>query len=80
MWTYYKKQYLQTKGLTFDRVVIKLKALKFFLHDERESLVEKAIKNASGYEIPIERRTRCKKQMAGKEERDAGLTLQEENK
>lgn len=40
------QQYLQTKGLTLDKVVTKLEALKLFLHEERSHLVEHAIEQA----------------------------------
>jgi len=78
------QQYLQTKGLTLDKVVTKLESLRLFLHEERSHLVEHAIQRAllkaEEYEIAVERRARFKKRMAGEQARDAGLTLQEENK
>lgn len=78
------QQYMQIKGLALDKVVRKLEALKLFLHEERNHLVEHAIEKAlcksEEYGISVERRTRFKKRMAGEQERDAGLTLKEENK
>lgn len=79
----YTQQYLQTKGLTLDKVVAKLEALRLFLQEERSHLVEHAIEQAllksDQYGIPVERRLRFKKRMAGEQLRDTGLTLQEEN-
>lgn len=78
------QQYLQTKGLTLDKVVTKLEALRLFLQQERSHLVEHAIEKAllksDQYGISVERRSRFKKRMAGEQARDSGLTLQEENK
>lgn len=73
----------QTKGLTLDKVLSKLEALRLFLEEERGHLVERAIKQAllksEEYGIPTERRIK-KKRMTNEEASDAGLTLQEENK
>ncbi|XP_063794591.1 zinc finger MYM-type protein 1-like [Pseudophryne corroboree] len=78
------QQYLQIKGLTLDKVVAKLEALKLFLHEERSHLVEHAIEEAlsksAEYGIAVQRRARFKKRLAGEQASDAGLSLQEENK
>ena len=75
---------MQTKGVTLDKVVTKLDALKMFLHEERDQLVEQTIERAlersKEYEIPVERRIRRKKTMPGEQAQDEGLSLQEENK
>ena len=77
------QQYLQTKGLTLDKVVTKLEALRLFLYEKRSHLVEHAIEQAFSksdqYGISVERRLRFKKRMAGEQLRDAGLSLREEN-
>ena len=76
-------QYLQTKGLSLDKVVTKLEALRLFLHEKCRYLVEHAIEQALSksdqYGISVEKRLRFKKRMAGEQLRDVGLTLQEEN-
>lgn len=76
--------YLQGKALTLDRVIARLQALKFFLHDDCRPLVEHAIEQAlmksDEHGIAVERRTRCKKMMPGERARDCGLPLKEENK
>ena len=41
-----KQQYLQTKGVSLDKVVTKLEALRLFLHEKRSYLVEHAIEQA----------------------------------
>ncbi|KAM9311655.1 zinc finger MYM-type protein 1-like [Gastrophryne carolinensis] len=79
------QQYLQTKGLSLDKVVTKLESLRLFLCEERSHLVDTAIQQAllkaDEYGIAVERRARFKKRMAGEPARDAGRTsLQEENK
>ncbi|XP_053569321.1 LOW QUALITY PROTEIN: zinc finger MYM-type protein 1-like [Bombina bombina] len=78
------QQYLQTKGLSLDKVVTKLETLRLFLYEERIRLVENAIEQAllksEEYGIAVERRARFKKRMPGEQARDAGLSLQEENK
>ncbi|CAN7938939.1 unnamed protein product [Ixodes hexagonus] len=76
--------YLQTKGLSLDKVVAKLEALKLFLKEERDRLVRSALEQAlvksNELGIAVERRVRLKKRMAGEQVRDSGLSLQEENR
>ncbi|XP_040197560.1 zinc finger MYM-type protein 1-like [Rana temporaria] len=79
------QQYLQTKGLSLDKVVTKLESLRIFLFEERSHLVEHAIEQAhlkcKDHGISVERRARFKKRMAGEQARDAGgISLQDENK
>ncbi|XP_056392625.1 zinc finger MYM-type protein 1-like [Hyla sarda] len=79
------QQYLQTKGLSLDKVVTKLETLRLFLCEERSHLVENAIQQAllkaEEHGIAVERRARFKKRMAGELARDSGsISLQEENK
>lgn len=62
------QKYLQTKGLTLDKAVTKLEALRLFLYDERSHLVEHAIEallKSNQYGISVERRSIFKKRMAG---------------
>ena len=74
------QQYLQYKGLTLDRVVAKLEALRLFFHEQREFLVDSAIQRsiAKEYDIDVEMRVSYKKRMPGEEARDIGLSLQSE--
>ncbi|XP_073491308.1 uncharacterized protein [Aquarana catesbeiana] len=77
--------YLQTKGLSLDKVVTKLESLRLFLYEERSHLVEYAITQAhlkaKEHGIAVERRARFKKRMAGEQARDAGgIRLQDEDK
>ncbi|CAN7946090.1 unnamed protein product [Ixodes hexagonus] len=76
--------YLQTKGISLDKVVAKLEALKLFLKEERDRLVRSALEQAlvksNELGIAVERRIRLKKRMAGEQVRDSGLSLQEENR
>ncbi|XP_061469367.1 zinc finger MYM-type protein 1-like [Rhineura floridana] len=60
------QQYLQTKGLTLDKVVTKLEALRLFLHEERSHLVEHAIEQAllKSDEYGIAIRSRAIKELA----------------
>ena len=62
------QQYLQAKGLTLDKVVTDLEALRLFLQEKRSHLVEHAIEQAllklDQYGIPFERRLRFKKRTA----------------
>jgi hypothetical protein len=64
--------------------VTKLETLRLFLYEQGNYLVEEAIEQAflksDQYGISVESRPRFKKMMAGEKTRDAGLTLQEENK
>ena len=77
------QKYLQIKGLPLDKVVTKLEALRIYLLEECNNLVEKSIQKALiksvEYDIDVERRVRYKKMMPGELARDAGLTLKEEN-
>ncbi|CAN7983404.1 unnamed protein product, partial [Ixodes hexagonus] len=77
--------YLQTKGLSLDKVVAKLEAIKLFLKEERDRLVRSALEQAlvksNELGIAVERLVcRLKKRMAGEQVRDSGLSLQEENR
>uniref|UniRef100_A0A8C5PE46 TTF-type domain-containing protein n=1 Tax=Leptobrachium leishanense TaxID=445787 RepID=A0A8C5PE46_9ANUR len=77
--------YMQTKGLSLDKVVTQLETLRLFLYEERSHLVEHAIHCAllksEEYGIAIERRARFKKRMPGERSTDAGITsMREENK
>ena len=81
---YLKKSILHSSTcLTLDKVVTKLEALRLFLNEDRNRLVEHAIEQAllksDQYGISVNRRLRFKKRMAGEQLRDAGLSLQEEN-
>ena len=68
--------------MTLDRVVAKLEALRLFLHEQREFLVDSAIQRsvakAKEYDINVEKRVSYKKRMPGEEARDIGLSLQGE--
>ena len=70
------QQYLQTKGLTLDKVVNKLEPLRLFLQKKRSHLVEHEIEQAllksDQFGIPFERRLSFKKRMAVKQLRDTG--------
>ena len=72
---------MQIKGLPLDRVVTKLEALRNYLDEECNHLVENSMKQAIEksveYDLEIER---YKKIMPGEHARDAGLTLKEETK
>ena len=72
---------MQIKGLPLDRVVTKLEALRNYLDEECNHLVENSMKQAIEksveYDLEIER---YKKIMPGEQARDAGLTLKEETK
>ena len=72
---------MQIKGLPLDRVVTKLEALRNYLDEECNHLVENSMKQAIEksveYDLEIER---YKKMMPGEQARDAGLTLKEETK
>ena len=72
------QQYLQYKGLTLDKVVAKLDALKLFLSEERErvvdSAIEKAEMKADEYGITVDKPKRCKKKMPREEARDEPLS------
>ena len=78
------QKYLQTKGLSLDKVLIKLEALKLYLISNRSDLVDKCINQALEksleYGIQTERRVRCKKIMPGEIARDSGFTLKDEIK
>ena len=55
-----------------------------FLHEERGTLFDRAIERilekADEYDIAVGRRIRRKKMMDGEEERDAGLSVQDETR
>ena len=72
---------MQIKGLPLDRVVTKLEALRNYLDEECNHLVENSMKQAIEksveYDLEIER---YKKIMPEEQARDAGLTLKEETK
>ena len=72
---------MQIKGLPLDRVLTKLEALRNYLDEECNHLVENSMKQAIEksveYDLEIER---YKKIMPGEQARDAGLTLKEETK
>ena len=67
-------QYLQYKGLTIERVAVKLTALKDYLREERENVVNKALQKAKDktdeYDITIERCVRFTKRMDDETNRD----------
>ncbi|XP_047140917.1 uncharacterized protein LOC101239212 [Hydra vulgaris] len=76
--------YLQTIGLSLDKVIIKIEALSLFLNEERQNVVDMALNKAlcvsKEHDIPIERRIRLRKKMAGELVCDTKLTIEEENK
>lgn len=78
------QKYLQTKGLSLDKVLTKLKALEIFLTAERNNLVENAIEKALSkskeYGIAVERRVRFKTRKPGGQPSKPGPTLEEENR
>lgn len=78
------QKYLQTKGLSLDKVVIKLTELEIFLTTERINLVEKAIEKALSkskeYGIAVERRIRYKTNKTCGQSSVPGPTLEEENR
>ncbi|XP_033227263.1 52 kDa repressor of the inhibitor of the protein kinase-like [Belonocnema kinseyi] len=75
------QKYIRTPGLSLEKCVIKIKALKTFLQSERIQIVERAIayatKKCEDLNISIERkgRRRFRKRMPGEVAQDAGLTL-----
>lgn len=73
---------LQSKGLTVDETATKIEALRFYIEEKRDHIVEGAIdiatKKSEDYDIPTEKRLRRKKRMVGEMTSDAGLTLKEE--
>lgn len=80
----YTQVSLQAKALSLDESLIKLETLRLYIFEKRNEIVEKAIekalKKSTENEIPIERRIRRKKKMAGEQLKDEALSLQEENK
>ena len=76
------QKYLQTKELSLDKAYIKLVALKLYLFENRDHLVDNAIKEAlkkaEEYDIETEKRVRYKKRMPGEITRDAGLSWRDE--
>ena len=80
------QQYLQTKKLTLDKVITKIEALRIFLLEEREDIVEnsieKALRKAAEFGISTEKRTRYRKKMPGEEGeiRHEAPSVKEENR
>lgn len=78
------QKYIQTSGLSLEKCVIKIKALKIFLQTQRIQIVERAISYATekceDLDISVERRgrRRFRKRMPGEMSQDVGLTLPEE--
>ena len=76
------QKYLQKKGLGLDQTIVKIHALRQFLHEERDRLVDDAMFYATTkceeMDISITRRIRKKKRMYDEETGDKGNTLQEE--
>ena len=73
---------LQKKGLGLDQTIVKIHALRQFLYEERDRLVDDAMFYATTkceeMDISITRRMRKKKRMYDEETGDKGNTLQEE--
>ena len=73
------KIYLQRSGLTLEMCATKLKSLKLFMKEERDSLVKNAIEQSTaiGEELGIstEQRVRGKRRMPGEKTVDSRLTL-----
>ncbi|XP_072172633.1 zinc finger MYM-type protein 1-like [Diadema setosum] len=73
---------LQDPAMNFHDAALDLKALHDNFSDEREDLVGEALKEGldlcEEWNVAFERRRRRKKQMAGEQARDAGLTAKEE--
>ena len=80
------QQYLQTKALMLDKVITKIEALRIFLLEEREDIVEnsieKALRKAAEFGISTEKRTRYRKKMPGEEGeiRHEAPSVKEENR
>lgn len=76
--------YLQTKGLSLDKVLIKMEALRVYILENRLSVVnssiESALQKCIEYDICTQRRQRFKKRMPGENARDEGLNLKESTK
>ena len=76
------QKYLQKKGLGLDQTIVKIHALRQFLYEERDRLVDDAMFYATTkceeMDISITRRIRKKKRMYDEETGDKGNTLQEE--
>uniref|UniRef100_A0A1B6DAI5 TTF-type domain-containing protein n=1 Tax=Clastoptera arizonana TaxID=38151 RepID=A0A1B6DAI5_9HEMI len=79
------QKYLQVEGLSLDKAVIKLKALKLFVLNNRDNLIDAAFEFATGkceeMNIEIEKRGRRrlkKKTMPGEKADDEGLSFQQE--
>ncbi|XP_072179742.1 zinc finger MYM-type protein 1-like [Diadema setosum] len=73
---------LQDPAMNFHDAALDLKALQDNFSDEREDLVGEALKEGldlcEEWNVAFERRRRRKKQMAGEQARDVGLTAKEE--
>jgi hypothetical protein len=76
------QKYLQIRGLSLERAVVKVQALQMFLDGERDQLVAESIADATTryqqLEIEIERRVRRRRRMDGEEARDEPVPLQEQ--
>lgn len=78
------QKYIQTKGLTLDKLILKFKTLQLFLINERENVVEKSVTfsteicNDMGIDIQKRGRRKIKKLLPGEDARGQDLTLQEE--
>ncbi|CAG4958452.1 unnamed protein product [Colias eurytheme] len=78
------QKYIQTSGLSLEKCVIKIKALKIFLQTQRIQIVERAISYATekceDLDISVERRGRriFRRRMPGEMSQDVGLTLPDE--
>lgn len=78
------QKYLQIAGLSLEKCVVKLRYLLSFLRENRDELVDNAIRHATemcqDMDISVERRGRRKKKkmMPGEEAEDAGLSLSQE--
>lgn len=71
--------YLQRSGLTLEMCATKLKSLKLFMKEERDSLVKNAIEQSTAIceelGISTEQRVRGKRRMPGEKTVDSRLTL-----
>ena len=80
------QKYLQIKGISFEKCVIKMQSLKLYFNDKRNTIVDNAItfatKMCEKIDIPVENRGRrkFKKMMSGEKCRDVGLTIKQELK
>lgn len=76
------QKYLQILGLSLEKAVTKIQALKMFFDDERDQLVVDAVAHATTkcqqLDIEIERRVRRRRRMDGEEARDEAAPHQEQ--